>query len=80
MVPHISNDVKEVALSMSRQGLSDSMIHQYTGISKRSMVRLRDAYRNYAFPGSLLVGFGWPRTLNGIQVKVCMQFFIPDLI
>jgi hypothetical protein len=80
MVPRISNDVKEVALSMSCQGLSDSMIHQYTRISKRSMVRLQDAYRNYTFPASLLVGFGQPRMLNGIQVKVCVQFFIPDLI
>jgi len=33
MVLRISKDVKEVALLMSLQGLSDTTIHQYTGIS-----------------------------------------------
>jgi transposase len=77
MVRRISNNVKEVALSMYHQGLSDSAIHQYTGISMRSMVRLRSASRNHAFPSSLPVGFGRPRVLNSIQVKVCTQIFHP---
>jgi transposase len=77
MVRHISSDVKEVALSMCLQGLSDSAIRQYTGIGRRSMTRFRTAYHNNALPSLLPLEFGRPRMLNAIQVKVCLLFFHP---
>ena len=36
---HISDELKEMALSMSLQGLHDSDIREYTGISERSLKR-----------------------------------------
>ena len=41
----ISKELKEMALSMSLQGIRDSEIHEYTGISVRSLKRLRSTYR-----------------------------------
>ena len=42
---HISDELKEMALSMSLQGLHDSDIREYTGISERSLKRFRSTYR-----------------------------------
>ena len=74
---HISQDLKEAALSMSLQGLTDSVIRQYTGISECSMVRLCNSYQQPAHPSP--VPAGWPRVLSAIQVKVCMQSSNPCL-
>jgi hypothetical protein len=41
---HISDELKEVALSMSFQGLSDSDIRKFTGISERSIKPLRNTF------------------------------------
>ena len=41
---HISDDLKEMALSMSLQGLSDLDIRKYTGISERSLKCLQSSY------------------------------------
>jgi hypothetical protein len=37
---HISDELKEMALSMSLQGLTDSEVHEFTGISIHSLKRL----------------------------------------
>src|SRR6266702_3156895 len=42
---HISDELKEMALSMSLQSLHDSDIREYTGISERSLKRFRSTYR-----------------------------------
>ena len=42
---YISKELKEMALSMSLQGIHDSEIHEYTGISVRSIKRLRSTFR-----------------------------------
>ena len=70
MVQYISQDLKEVALLMSLQGFTDSVIQEYTGISEQSMTWL-NSYQLPALPS--LVQLGWPCTLSAIQVKVCIQ-------
>jgi transposase len=42
---HISDELKEMALSMSLQGLTDSEVHEFTGISVRSLKRLQSTHR-----------------------------------
>jgi hypothetical protein len=37
---HISDELKEMALSMSLQGLRNLEVHEYTGISVHSLKRL----------------------------------------
>jgi hypothetical protein len=68
MVRHISKDLKQAALSMSLQGFTNSDIYQHTGISERTMRRLRSPNHQPALPSP--IEFGRPRTLNAIQVKV----------
>jgi len=41
---HISDELKEMALSMSLQGLHDSDIHEYTGISERLLKQFHSTY------------------------------------
>ena len=74
---HISSDLKEMALSMSLQGLRDSDVREYAGISERSLKRFRSNFRR--FGGVLpppLIDPGRPRILSAIQVKVCSNHFI----
>ena len=73
----ISVDIKRVALSMSFQGLSDSTIRQYTGISVRTMKWLRHEYRNNSFPAAPPLEIGRLHVLNAIQVKVCTHVLCP---
>lgn len=42
---HISTELKETALSMSLQGIPDAEIRASTGISERSLKRMRSAHR-----------------------------------
>ena len=56
-----------------QEGLTDSAIQRHTGISVRTMKRLRQQYRNNAFPSPPSAECGRPRVLNGIQLKVCTQ-------
>ena len=67
---HISDDLKEMALSMSLQGLSDSDIHEYTGISERSLKRLQSTYRATGVVSRKPLDAGCPRVLTAIEVKV----------
>ena len=68
---HISDDLKEMALSMSLQGLSDSDIREYTGISERSLKRLRSTYCATGTISRKAVDTGRPRLLTAQEVKVC---------
>ena len=67
---HISNDLKEMALSMSLQGLSDSDIREYTGISERSLKRLRSSYRTAGTVSRKALDIGRPRVLTSREVQV----------
>ena len=67
---HISDDLKEMALSMSLQGLSDSEIREYTGISERSLKRLQSTYRAIGAVSCKPLDSGRPRVLTAIEVKV----------
>ena len=67
---HISDDLKEMALSMSLQGLSDSEIREYTGISERSLKRLRSTYRANGVVSHKPIDTGRPRVLTAMEVKV----------
>ncbi len=42
---YISDELKEMALSMSLQGLRDLEVHELMGISVQSLKRLRSTYR-----------------------------------
>ena len=42
----IPDETKELALSMSLQGISDLEIRELTGISERTVKRLRRTFRN----------------------------------
>lgn len=68
---HISTELKETALSMSLQGISDAEIREITGISERSLKRLRSTHRR---TGGVVppppIDLGRPRVLSAIHVKV----------
>jgi hypothetical protein len=81
---HISDDSKEMALSMSLQGISDSKIRELTGISERSLKRLRSTHRKTGVFSPTLADPGRPRILTAMTVKVrhtpleyVLQCFIP---
>jgi hypothetical protein len=65
---HIPDELKEVALSMSLQGYPDLEICGLTGISERSLVRLRSTYRNTG--GVSRTSPGRPRMLTAMEAKV----------
>jgi transposase len=68
---HISDELKEMALSMSLQGLSDSDIREYTGISERSLKRIRKTYRAIGeVSGKKQTTPGRGRILTATEVKV----------
>ena len=68
---HISTELKKSALSMSLEGMSDAEIREITGISERSLKRLRSVYRK---TGDVVlpppIDAGRPRVLTAIHVKV----------
>lgn len=68
---HISTELKEKALSMSLDGMPDAEIRELTGISERSLKRLRSVYRK---TGGVVppppIDLGRPRVLTAIHVKV----------
>ena len=68
---HIFNDLKEMALSMSLQGLSDSAIREYTGISEQSLKHLRSTYRAIGTISRKAIDAGRPCVLTAQEVKVC---------
>ena len=65
----IPNETKELALSMSLQGISDLEIRELTGISERSVKRLRRIYRNSGSAAQKSVAPGRPRTLSSVEVE-----------
>ena len=67
---HISDDLKEMALSMSLQGLSDSVIHGYTRISEYSLKRLQSSYCATGAVSCKALDTGHPCVLTAIEVKV----------
>ena len=72
MVGHyISDEVKEMALAMSLQGLSDLEIHQFTGISVRTVKRLWSTYREIGDVSRKPIVAGRPRSLTAMHRQVC---------
>jgi transposase len=67
---NISDELKEMALSMSLQGLRDSDIHEYTGISVRSLKRLRSTHRQTGEVSRKPVVPGRARDLTSMHKKV----------
>ena len=71
----ISDDLKELVISMSLQGLSASQIHEYMGMSVHSIRRFCSTFHrtgSVASPPSITVG--WLCTLTAIQVKVSIHY------
>ena len=64
---HISDELKEMALSMSFQGLPDSEVHELTGISIRSLKRLRSTHRRTGEVSRKPLTPGRPRDLTSMQ-------------
>ncbi len=75
---HISNELKEMALSMSLQGLSDLEVHDFTGISERSLKHLQSTYRNTS--GVLRKSPGRFRMLTTIESKVCRNILSSRMV
>jgi transposase len=63
----ISDEVRQMALSMSLQGIPDSEVHEYTGISVRSIKRLRSAHRRADEVPRKPLAPGRPRNLTSMQ-------------
>jgi transposase len=63
----ISDEVRQMALSMSLQGIPDSEVHEYTGISVRSIKRLRSAHRRAGEVLCKSLVHGRPRSLTSMQ-------------
>jgi transposase len=63
----ISDELKEMALSMSLQGLTDSEVHQFTGISIQSIKRLHSTHRRTGGVSRKPLAPGRPRNLTSMQ-------------
>ncbi len=75
MVRWYSNDLKELALSMSLQGLHDSEIHQFTGISVRLLKRFCSTlHQTGGISAPPPIDNGQPRLLTAVQLKVHLQY------
>lgn len=72
---HISDEVKEMALSMSLQGLCDSKIRELTGVSERSIKRFRSTYRRTGAVSVKPTAPGRPRMLTAMEVQVRLTSF-----
>ena len=71
---HISDDMKEMALSLSLQGITDSEIRELMGISERSLKQLRSAYRSVGASSAKPIDPGRPRVLTAMAVQVRHKF------
>ncbi len=67
---HISDELKQMALSMSLQGLPDSEVHEFTGISVRSLKQLRSTHRETGGVSRKPIAPGRPRMLTAMDRKV----------
>jgi hypothetical protein len=75
---HISTELKELAVSMSLQGLCASEIQEYTGISVWSIKRFRSLHRktgNVVAPPP--IDIGRPCVLTAIHITVYLQYLGP---
>jgi len=66
----ISDELKQMALSMSLQGIRDSEIRENTGISERSLKRIRKTHRALGEVSGKQAILGRSRILSGTEVKV----------
>ena len=66
---HISDELKDMALSMSLQGLTDAEVHECTGISVRSLKRLRSTHRRTGKVSRKPLVPGRPRDLTSMQTQ-----------
>ena len=67
---HISQEIKEVALKMSQEGLTDEQIEQVLGIGGRTMRRLRAMFLATGGVVGISVCHGRPRALDGLDARV----------
>jgi transposase len=72
---HISREIKEAALSMTRRGLPDADIEEHLGISARTMRRLRETFRITGNVVRIPVCPGRPRLLDGLDARVSLFAF-----
>lgn len=72
---YISDELKEMALSMSLQGLSDIDIRDFTGISERSLKRVRSTFRDIGQVSRVPVSTGRYRMLTPMEAKVLFLSF-----
>ena len=66
---HISDELKQTLLSMSLHGLSDMEIREITGVSERTLTRLRSTFRDTGAVSRMRPGRF--RILTAIEAKVC---------
>ncbi|KAI0746405.1 Homeodomain-like protein [Daedaleopsis nitida] len=67
---HISRELKELALRLSlHHRMSDKAIKSITGISIRTIKRLRQTYRQTGDLGWIPVSNGRPRALDGLDAR-----------
>ena len=64
---HISREIKEAALKMSQEGLSDQLIEQFLGVSGRAMRRLRETYHATGDVVRIPACSGRPHLLDGLD-------------
>jgi hypothetical protein len=74
---HISDELKEMALSMSLQGLRDFEVHEFTGISVQSVRRLRSTHCQIGEVSRKPIAPSQPRALTPMHRQVC--FFTHSL-
>ena len=67
---HISDDIKELALSMSLQGISDSEIRELMGVSERSLKQLRSTHCKTGVVSSRSIDASQLRMLSAMAVQV----------
>ena len=70
---HISDKLKEMALSMSLQGLSGAEVREYTGISEWSLKRLQNTHQATGAVSCPSPGQFW--VLTSMEAKVCHTHF-----
>ncbi len=75
---HIPKELKEMALSMSLQGLRDLEIPEYIGVSVPMLKKLRSAHRTGDLFPPPPIDRGRPRMLTAVQVKVRIQYLSPE--
>lgn len=77
---HISDELKEMALSMSLQGLSDHDIRDFTGISERSLKRVRSTFRDTGQVSRVPLATGRNRMLTPMEAKVLCFILLTGVI